>query len=517
MYQLASNDKTILMIKRILFFSTTLLLTFGVAWYATAQDESDALRYSQLRPHGTARSMGAGGALGAIGGDFTSLGINPAGIGVYRSSELTFTPSLKLNSTNSTYTEGATSDNNTRFNVNNLGVVFSSAAKGQRYKRSKWKAASFGFGVSRTADFSNNYQYSGYNNTSAAGEVFLADAIAYPDDTLYEATFAGLGYLSYLVNSDSLGLYQVANFNTGLIQSRMVEQRGGINDINFSFGGNYMEKLLLGATVSIPTLRYEREVTLREEDATNDPDNDFSYFEYKENLTTRGTGINLKLGFIYNFTSNFRGGVAFHTPTFFSLTDEQSRSVLSNTENLKYYLGAADINPVTRVDAPINEYSYSMVTPWKAVVSAAGIIGKRGFISMDYEYVDYSSTKYIFEDIDSYYESEVNNGIKAMYKGASNLRIGGEVRFDMLMVRLGFGYYGNPYQNTAQGSETITTSAGVGVRFDNVFIDLGFMHAASTMTEKPYAVVYPTEVIEVPDAEIKRSFNNLGLTVGFKF
>ena len=129
------------MIKRILLFTTVLMGGTLVTWHASAQDESDALRYSNLAPQGTARSMGFGGALGAIGGDFTSLSINPAGIGVYRSSELTFTPSLKLNGTSSTYTGAAMDDNATRFNINNLGVVFTSAATGRRYKKQQMESS----------------------------------------------------------------------------------------------------------------------------------------------------------------------------------------------------------------------------------------------------------------------------------------------------------------------------------------------------------------------------------------
>lgn len=511
------------MTKRILLSATLVSLFTGYAWYAAAQTEEDALRYSQLAPQGTARSIGFGGALGAIGGDFTSLGVNPAGIGVYRSSELTFTPSLKLNNTSSTYLGNTTDDNNTRFNVNNLGVVFSSSVTGERYNRSKWKAASFGMGISRVADFSKNYIYSGRNTTSSASEIFLADAIRYPNDFDNLATSAGLGYNSYLLDyvNDSIGYIKVPNFNTGLNQTRTVEERGGITDINFSFGGNYMEKLLIGATIGIPSVNYSRDVTLREEDASGNPDNDFDNFEYREALSTKGTGINLKLGFIYNVTSNFRAGVAFHTPTFFALNDIYSRSVVSNTENFKTFLNGTtpggDINPITRVDAPVNEYSYGLVTPWRAVVSGAGIIGKRGFISLDYEFVDYSSTRYLFEDINSYQESEINNGIKNMYKGASNIRLGGEVRFDMVMMRLGFGYYGNPYQDASRGSERITASAGMGVRFDNVFIDLGFMHTAATNVENPYVAVYPNEIIAAPDATVKQGFNNIALTLGFKF
>lgn len=507
------------MIKPVLFFTSVFIAATACIWTATAQEESDALRYSLLSPQGTARSIGFGGALGAIGGDFTSLGVNPAGIGVYRSSEFTFTPSLKLSSANSTYTGAAMSDNATRFNINNLGVVFTSAAQGRRYKNSKWKSASFGIGISRSADFTSNHVYGGYNNTSSASEVFLADAIAYPNDYENLGTFVGLGYNAYLLDyDDSFGYYKTPNFETGLNQMRSVQQRGGITDVNISFGGNYEEKLMLGATIGIASLRYMRDVTLREEDASGNPDNDFNYFEFKESLKTTGTGINLKLGFIYNFTPNFRAGAALHTPTFFGMNDVFNRSLTSHTEGFKAYLGE-DPNPLTRVDAPANEYQYTMITPWRAVLSAATIIGKKGFISLDYEFVDYSSARFSFNDLDSYYEQEVNNGIKTMYKGASNLRLGGEMRFDIIMLRLGFGYYGNPYRNTAMGSERLNYSAGVGFRFDNVFFDLGFNHTTATAKELPYAVVYPDPVgvIDVPMATIKNSFNNIALTAGIKF
>src|SRR6185503_7314703 len=103
--------------------SLSLLLAAGVSSSIYAQDVTDALRYSYLSPMGTARSAGFGNALGSIGGDFTSLSVNPAGIGVYRKSEFTFTPSFKINSTQSTYMGTTLSDNNVRFNVNNVGVV----------------------------------------------------------------------------------------------------------------------------------------------------------------------------------------------------------------------------------------------------------------------------------------------------------------------------------------------------------------------------------------------------------
>ncbi|MCB0699081.1 MAG: hypothetical protein H6551_05215 [Chitinophagales bacterium] len=504
---------------RITNFLILLLSASASSLLATAQNEADALRFSTLMPQGTARSMGYGSAVGAVGGDFTSIGVNPGGIGVYRNGEFTITPSLKLNSSNSTYTGNATADNITRFNINNLGLVFTNAAKGRSYKTSKWKAVSFGIGISRSADFSNNYKYSGYNDSSSASEVFLVNAIKNPNEYENTATFAGLGYESYLIDYDqNVGYFKLANHRTGLNQQKSIEEKGGINDINFSFGGNYEEKLFIGATVGIPTLRYLREVTLREEDATSDPTNNFDYFEYKEKLKVTGTGINLKLGFIYNFNKYIRGGVAFHTPTFYSMNDIQDRSVISNTETYKADLGDYS-GPTTLVEAPTNEYRYSMISPWRGVVSAAGIIGKHGFVSVDYEYVNYASTRYYFDAANDYFESEVNDSIKNMYKGAYNLRVGGEARFDIVMVRLGFGYYGNPYQDATMGSATLSYSGGVGVRFDNIFIDLGFVHSESTRKEQPYSLAYdqPIGNIWVPKAEIKNSMNNAALTFGVKF
>lgn len=515
------------MLRGLNIFFSILLIASCWAVIASAQDETDALRFSNLSPQGTARSIGIGGATGALGGDFTSLSVNPAGIGVYRSSEITLTPSLKMNGSSSTYTEGATTDNATQFTINNLGVVFSNAARGNRYKKSKWKAVSFGLGINRLADFNNNYSYQGYNDSSSGSEQFLTDAILFPFDVGEASTPAGLGYQSYLIDdnpntSAAWPYYSVVDYQAGLYQRNKVEQRGGITEFNFSLGGNYMEKLFLGATIGIPSVRYIREETFTEEDASGDNNNDFAYFDYIQTRKTTGAGINLKLGFIYNFNQNFRAGASFHTPTFMGLTEIYDRSLTTNTENFKADVHGDPSGPITVVEAPTNEYQYTMVTPWRGVVSAAGIIGKHGFISVDYEYVNYSSARFRFSAVDGFAESDLNNRIKSTYKGASNIRIGGEARIDILMLRLGFGYYGNPYQNADMGSATLNYSLGAGVRFDNFSIDLGFAHTRREFTEQPYRADY-TNIdpaignVWVQPATTELNMNNLALTLGLRF
>lgn len=496
------------------YLLSAILLGAGAA--AFAQDETDALRYSHLAPQGTARSMGIGGALGSIGGDFSSLSVNPAGIGVYRSSEFTFTPSLKMNNSSSTYTGTAADDNATRFTINNLGLVLSSAARGKRYEKSKWKSVSFGFGLNRIADFSNNYTYSGFNNTSSASEIFAIDANSYPMDTSNLSTLAGLGYESFLIDKfQGTEWGTVADWQGGLNQQRSVIQKGGITDMAISLGGNYMEKLMLGATLGIPVIRYKREVTYTESDASGNANNDFDNFQYRETLTTTGSGVNLKLGAIYKPADAFRIGLAVHTPTYFGLKDVQNRTVTSNTENFKRDLGYGD-NPVTRVDAPENIYEYNLLTPWRGVVSATGLFGKYGFITADYEFVNYASARFNFDGNNRDYQTMLNQSIKNTYKAASILRVGAEGRIDAFSIRLGFGYYGSPYKNSAIDGSSMTFSGGVGFRSESWFLDLGFMHTQSESQETPYTLSYIPPVT-VPTATIKNSFNNVALTVGFRF
>lgn len=502
--------------------ASTLLLTYTACNSVYAQDETDALRFSYLQPQGTARSMGIGGALGALGGDFTSLSVNPAGLGVYRRSEFTFTPSLKLNSATGTYQGQAMDDNITRFNINNLGVVFTSSQKGQRYERSKWKSTSFGFGINRLADFSSNASYGGFNNTSSGSEVFSIDANQYKQDVNNSnaaGTPAYLGYQSFLLDSVNGDFFSVVDYQAGTNQLRTVTQKGGISELAVSLGGNYEEKLMMGATIGIPVVRYIREINYEEKDATNNPNNFFESFKYSESLTTRGSGVNLKLGFIYKPVEALRIGASIHTPTYMSLKDELNKNIVTNTENFKNVLGVGG-SPVTRVDAPLNVYEYSLVTPWRTVLSAAGIFGKYGFLSVDYEYVNYASSRFIFDAQDRSLQSSINQTIKNTYKGASNLRVGLEGRIDMISVRVGFGYYGSPYKTYAVNADRLEFSAGLGFRTDSWFIDLGFINSSSQMQEQPYSLD-PTEPgyanVIVPTATIKNNFNNAALTFGVKF
>lgn len=489
----------------------------SISYYAIAQDVADVVNFSTMQPQGTARSMGIGGALGSIGGDFTSLSVNPAGIGVYRTSEFMFTPSMKFNGTSGKYTEGATTDNITRFTVNNLGVVLTNAASGRRYERSAWKAYSFGFGINRIADFNRNYTYQGRNNSSAS-EMFLIDAQNYPGDLENLSTLAGLGFTTYLLDTFNNQTTTVVDYNNGTNQFNAVEERGGITDINISFGGNYKEVLMIGATIGFPSLKFTRNAVYTEIDPTNNPNNDFDNFVYTNNLDLQGNGLNLKLGLIYKPNDNFRLGVAAHTPTYYKVESRQTRTLSVNTENFKYDVYGDVSGPVTTASSPDNVFEYALTTPGRIIVSASGLFGKYGFITADYEYVNYAGARYNYESAFTIEQNAINSIVKNTYRGASNLRLGVEGRYETFLGRAGVGYYGSPYSDANLNGERLDLSLGFGFRFDNWFTDFAFVHTISEQQENPYVLNYaaPTGVI-APVATITNGLNNVALTVGVKF
>ncbi len=489
-----------------LAFSLGLFVSFSAV--ANAQDISDAYRYSFIAPQGTARSLGFGSALGSVGGDFSSLSVNPAGIGIYRKGEVMFSPSLRFGRVDGRYLGTTSDDAKSAFNFSNLGIVFTRAQRGKRYERSSWKAVSFGIGINRMADFNRRYSYRGYMKTDGGpnnsySELFVNDASQYPGDVNTNGTLAYLGYQSYLVNSDSLGFYSLASSRIGLNQLRSVKEGGGMSEMVISLGGNYEEKLMIGATLGLPIIRYTRDAFFQEDDAGGNNMDYFGSFRYTESLKTTGMGVNLKLGLIFKPADAFRLGVAVHTPTWFSMSDDFNESLTANTEN---YYGTVSVqnNP--------NRFDYSLTTPWRGILSATVMMGKYGFITADYEYVDYNTVRFRFANDYKTEENLRNDILRSTFKAASNVRVGIEGRLDQFFMRGGFGYYGSPYKSSTSDANRLDISAGLGFRTEHVFADIAYVHSTLQQMETPYTLPY----VQSPTATLDNKLNNIVLTLGLK-
>jgi hypothetical protein len=486
--------------KIILSFLSIFVLTGGLL----AQTASDALRFSTMDVGGTARTIGINGAVNALGADYSVLSTNPAGAAAFRRSEFTFSPAISTTQVTSTLQGdkdnfGSVEDRS-KFNLSNVGFVFVS-----RPSSSRWRTVNFGIGLNRIADFHANYFYTGQSAGSITDRwVELADGLtpdqldAFEAGPAYDvgAIFNPFSYDNTLYTND-FGPDEVVN------KSQLVRTTGAINELVFTLAGNYEEKLMIGATVGVPFVRYEETKEYRETDEEN-ANPTFNELTLNEYLRTTGTGINLKLGFIYRPIQMFRIGGAVHTPTSYSLEDQYDSFV-------EYDFGSGPF----MAESPDGFYEYRLATPWRVIGSTAFIFGKTGFLSADVEWVDYSSAAFNFNSglslDDQAFEQELNDQILQAYQSAINIRVGGEVAFDILRLRIGYGYLGSPYADDSSSAGQ-TISGGIGIREQNFFLDLGYQHHTFGETYVPYLVAAANSQAVTNDF-LRQKFV---LTFGFK-
>ena len=500
-------------------FFCLLIVIFITCKSTIAQDQTDALRYGFIQYQGTARGMGIGSALGSIGGDFSSLSVNPAGIGIYRSNELSFSPSFSINNNSSDYLGSSLSSNSSKLNLSHIGMVLTNAKKGNSYRRSNWKTASFAFGLNRLLTFKNEYSYTGKNYSNSLIERYAEDFNALGGlnaNTLSAVNFAAYSaYQTYLIDKDfSIGgdstkAKSYVPYQDGIQQTKKVFQSGGMNEFVISAGGNYKEKILLGATLGIDRINYKRALQFNEEDISGNLSNNFKFMHFTENLRTEGTGVNLKIGAIFKPVLNFRFGIALHTPTAFDMKDSSAITMESHTDSLLS-------NPISKyVQDTALVFNYTLYTPYKAIASATVLFNTHGFLTADLEFVDYSSMKY---DYGTGYENEsaaINQVIKNSYKSAVNIRVGAEAKFKDWSVRAGYANYGSPdKKNPSYGGRTVL-SGGIGCRGKYWFLDAAIIHSLQNTKELPYVLARSNA--NVQSAISSNNTTNVVLTYGWKF
>ncbi len=518
--------------KRLFSLATFLLLS----WQLSAQIPEDAIRMSWNPVSGTARSQAFGGAIGALGGDISTVFVNPAGLGVYKTGEFVVSPGLYLLNGNSDFRgTAAKADGFTKFNLGASGVVWSQPGSG------RWGNRTMSFAVNRIANFNGSTFYQGANNYSSFAESFAEEFAmsGLPINTiLYSAPLSlgtKLATYTYLIDTltvnggvEVAGMPQrnaiLAGTDADLFQEKNVQTKGGITEIAFGYAGNMNDKFYLGGSIGVPIVNFERTTTLTETDRSGDNDNNFNYASYQENYRAQGLGVNARLGVIFRPVEAFRGGIAIHTPTLYGLRERTTGRMEADLEDyLHHQLSVATADSIyTQYGADIPEYRYDLVSPWKFVLSGAYVINgvsdvsqQTGFITADVEYVTHGSSRFHSAesgDDAAYYEG-VNEGVKLSYKGAINVRLGGELKFNTFMTRLGFAYYGSPYKDTELKARRMNVSAGVGYRDRGMFIDLAYVLGLNRDVDFPYRLADKANTF----AETRNNNGNLLLTVGFKF
>ena len=506
-----------------------LLLIFSlISASAIAQNPDDALRTAWFTQNGTARNMATGGVMGSLGGEITANHVNPAGLGLFKTNEFVLSPGFAFNRNKFKYRGTDTANTKTNFNYGTSGIILSSGNTGNNRK---WTSSAFALSVNQVANYNNHVQFKGFNNFSSFTEQYLEELTRDRADTnaaLSNYIFgSSLAFRTFLVDTirgsrgEVAGYQSLVPISTGVNQSYDAITRGGYHEIALGLAGNLEDKMYVGGSITIPIISYSRDLTYSETDATNNPNNQFKSFEYKETFSSNGVGVGAKLGVIYKPQEFWRIGFAFHTPQLIGYTDRISSSLTSNTES---YAGIKTASSDELNSGKSGERKYDMITPWRAIVSASYVFREindtrkqRGFISADIEYVNYSGTRFSAADKNNQalidYYKIVNAGIKDTYKGNVNIKVGGELKLHTIMFRLGGAYYGSPYSDANLHANRILATGGLGYRDHGMFIDLGYVHAFTKDVQFAYRLNDKPNTY----AEQSGSRGNIVLTLGFKF
>ncbi len=500
-----------------------------------AQVPEDAVRYGWYPQNGTARNLAIGGVMGSLGGDITATYVNPAGLGFYKTREVVFTPGLYQNKLKADYRDTKTTEKQKSFGFGPSGFVIGSPSRFDSKKSS-----AFSIALSQVANFNNTIRYKGLNNFSSFSEQFAEELAKspYPIDEVLNTSSpfpytSALGLQTYLIDTVRVGgalqvrgaPENILDAGQALEQEMYKKTSGGIYELALGGAVNNGGKWLIGGTLGIPIVSYKSDMTFSEKDTSSNNLNGFNSFTYNDNFQTTGIGFNVKLGAIFKPQEYIRLGLAVHTPSVYFFTDEHTADLTTRLETPSGQPETFDESSQLFTNNAPGESRYMQNTPWKAIVSGSYVFREvedvqkqKGFISADIEYVNHKGSRFSSDaevptDEEKAYYKSLNNVVKEIYKGAFNFKVGGEVKFNIIMARLGFAYYTSPYKDAGFKASNALLSGGLGYRNRGMFLDLTYVHNMTKDANFPYRLQDRANTY----AATNQTRGNVMATIGWKF
>ena len=478
--------------KQKIIFLSLIIISFSIK----GQNEFDAFRYSSQSMFGTAKATSMSGALGSLGGDFSCLSYNPAGLGMYQYTEISFSPSFSLNNSTSYNNKYILLDNGVMYSdkydedissgtIGNFGYISANARNDN-----DWKRLNFGIGYNQLANYDKNIYINTLNNTSSLADNLLSVAQGNTINQL-DGFFGGPAFWTDIIdlenNTVDTALNQYIYDNGNYIshvkssalkrQTHQFNSSGNMGEVVFSIGTSYQERIYLGATIGVPNFEYS-EIIKHREDIQSDTVNNLGSFEYLQNLYAQGEGINLKLGAIVRVNENIKIGGALHTPTIFTIQEEFRTITLANFGDSSY-----------TEYSPMNYFEYELTTPLKAIASISANVNKNILISADYEMIDYSTSNLKVDNLRNDDGSEIfaleNNNIESLYQKAENIRLGIEYKMDAISLRAGYTRSSSP---NIESEDLLSEnySFGAGIDYGSYYFDFAYVLSQANDTYQMY-------------------------------
>ncbi|HZH86888.1 MAG TPA: hypothetical protein VFD77_06190 [Brumimicrobium sp.] len=487
--------------------TVVLLLLYQVAF---AQNEADVLRYSTTDVFGSARFEAMAGSFGGLGADISAIQINPAGMGRFSSSKVAMSFNNSILSNQSTYNNREVSSDHNKFALSSGGVVFTTDLSQENVGR---RYSQITLGYTRLKNFSNSIRYEGQNFYSLL-DVFANYGAGIDPEYIYnDRPFTtGLAYDVFALDFDPVNNGYVSRLNMGdMYHNREINTEGGIGEFHIGYSENYMNTFYYGASIGIRRVKYD-ESYHHNEQLLDTNGTSLRSFDYMYDQSSRGTGLNLKLGILYLPTEQFRLGLAFESPTIIGMKDEWTADMTAmHDDGLKYVLPEY---------VPKGIFEYRIKTPMKLRGSFAYILGMRGAVNVDLEMSRLPGGKLkpsnnLQTPGNAYTFDLENSEVKYQYRTILNTRIGVEYMIlPDFFVRGGLAILPQPYKKEIGNvsAPNMTYSGGVG--WENKAFSIDLSYRLLTLSSDYYA--FDPSKIE-NRASFKTKVHNIVVTAGFKF
>lgn len=518
-------------------FIAALGLAMGMP--VAAQDTYESARLLGSDLNGTARYVGMGGAMEALGADISTMSTNPAGIGLFRHS----TASVSFGFVSQGDAKEFDGLSKTNMSFDQAGFVFSG-----RISPTSFINVGFNYHKSRNFDqiLSAANQLKGCSQNGLTFEKgarnlyeldFNKDNEAMGWDGDYRSyRFSEADYLNAnVIMLDPEDQYFYWNEASGYTFDRA--HRGWIADYDFNLSGNHNDRFYWGFTVGVKSVNYKGYSEYAEQ--LLDSQGACGSVAYGDERKIKGTGIDLKFGFIVRplEESPFRIGAYVHTPTWYDLTASNSTVMLNNTPYGSWNNGKSE-----------QSYDFGFHTPWKFGLALGTTVGRQLALGAGYEYSDWGASQNRIIDGYDYYDNArtskdelMKQNTERSLKGVSTIKVGAEYKpVPEVAIRLGYNYVSAGYKTDGvrdmmvnspgvmyasttdyvNWKDTQRLTAGVGFKVGKMNIDLAYQFSKTDGDFHPFqdygssasSVAFSNGVTKVSN---KR--NQALLTVGYTF
>lgn len=461
-----------------------LIVFFFISQLTVSQTINDVNYFLGSELNGTARYNSMAGAFGALGGDLTSISINPAGSSVFLYSEIggTLTQNTKVVESNYFGNLVSKTGNNQKFDQVGAVFVFNNSDI-----ESPWTRVSVGINSHRVSKFDQNSRVKGFNSTGVDNYfLYFADGLTFENLPLYEgetisevyrilgeengfdAQQAFLGYQTYLINPFSFDDGETryySNVEYAKVDHQLDILSNGIHrKTTINFSALYSGVLHLGVNLNFHKLEYNSNQNFLE---TNQLSVSPVYdIDFQNDISSFGNGFSGQFGAILKL-KKLRLGFAYQTPQYIEIIDQTKQSLTST------YVDQGNVIKETIDPGVLNIYdSYQLNLPSKNTLSIAYVFGASGLISFDYSSQNAANT-ILTNSNGSVYLNELSNILSNSFESIQTLRIGGEYRIKNISLRAGFLNRNNAQKDINDSDQAITF--GIGFGFGSNSINLSFV------------------------------------------